>query len=95
MKGLDEGRLHSAVLVVPRRERRRDRLARKAAAKSLLAEAGVPIPSRFRFLDWYLTTGITERWDSYYVDEVVAVAGEAGDAEEDRPALEPAAGVCF
>ena len=38
MKGLDEGRLHSAVLVVPRRECRRDRRARKAAAKSLLAE---------------------------------------------------------
>ncbi|HET7388852.1 MAG TPA: hypothetical protein VFJ19_19535 [Nocardioidaceae bacterium] len=35
---MDEGRLHSAVLVVPRRERRRDRRARKAAAKSLLAE---------------------------------------------------------
>jgi hypothetical protein len=32
----------------------------------------LPIPADFRFLDWYLTTGITERWDSYYVDEVVA-----------------------
>ena len=32
----------------------------------------LPIPAGYRFLDWYLTTGITERWDSYYVDEVVA-----------------------
>lgn len=38
MKGSNEGRLHSAVLVSPRRERRSDRRARKAAAKSLLAE---------------------------------------------------------
>ncbi len=38
MKGGDDGRLHSAVLVSPRRERRRDRRAREAAAKSLLAE---------------------------------------------------------
>ena len=38
MTGSNEGRLHSAVLVAPRRERRRDRRARKAAAKSLLAE---------------------------------------------------------
>ena len=38
VKGSNEGRLHSAVLVAPRRERRRDRRARKAAAKSLLAE---------------------------------------------------------
>ncbi len=38
VKDWDEGRLHSAVLVAPRRERRRDRRARKAAAKSLLAE---------------------------------------------------------
>ena len=38
MKGWNEGRLHSAVLVAPRRERRRDRRARNAAAKSLLAE---------------------------------------------------------
>ncbi len=38
MNGWDDGRLHSAVLVSPRRERRRDRRARKAAAKSLLAE---------------------------------------------------------
>jgi hypothetical protein len=34
----NEGRLHSAVLVSPRRERRRDRRTRRAAAKSLLAE---------------------------------------------------------
>ena len=38
MKGWNEGRLHSAVLVSPWRERRRDRRARKAAAKFLLAE---------------------------------------------------------
>lgn len=38
MKGWNEGRLHSAVLVSPRRERRGDRRARNAAAKSLLAE---------------------------------------------------------
>lgn len=38
MTGWNEGRLHSAVLVSPGRERRRDRLTRRAAAKSLLAE---------------------------------------------------------
>jgi glycosyltransferase involved in cell wall biosynthesis len=32
----------------------------------------LPIPEDFRFLDWYLTTGITERWNSEYVDEVLA-----------------------
>jgi hypothetical protein len=32
----------------------------------------LPIPSAFRFLDWYLTTGITERWNSCYVDAIVA-----------------------
>lgn len=32
----------------------------------------LPIPSRFRFLDWYLTTGITETWDSGYVDALLA-----------------------
>jgi hypothetical protein len=36
--GWNEGRLHSAVLVSPRRERRRDRKTRKQAAKALLAE---------------------------------------------------------
>jgi hypothetical protein len=34
----DDHRLHSAVLVAPRRERRRDRKLRKAAAQALLAE---------------------------------------------------------
>jgi hypothetical protein len=34
----DESRLHSAVLVSPRREKRRDRRTRKAAAKSLLTD---------------------------------------------------------
>jgi len=38
MTGWNEGRLHSAVLVSPRREKRRDRRTRKAAAKSLLAD---------------------------------------------------------
>ncbi len=38
MSSKDEGRLHSAVLVAPRRERRRDRKARVRAAKTLLAE---------------------------------------------------------
>ncbi|HET6867714.1 MAG TPA: hypothetical protein VFH80_17480, partial [Solirubrobacteraceae bacterium] len=38
MTGWNEGRLHSAVLVAPRRERRRDRRTRRAAAKALLDE---------------------------------------------------------
>ena len=38
MTGRGEGRLHSAVLVSPRRERRRDRNTRKRAAQALLAE---------------------------------------------------------
>ena len=38
MTGWQDGRLHSAVLVSPRRERRRDRRLRRASAKSLLAE---------------------------------------------------------
>lgn len=38
MKGWSDGHLHSAVLVAPRRERRRDRRTRRAAAKSLLAQ---------------------------------------------------------
>ena len=37
MTGWDEGRLHSTVLVSPRRERRRDRRTRQGAAKSLLS----------------------------------------------------------
>ncbi|GAB2446925.1 ATP-binding protein [Nocardioides hungaricus] len=38
MNGWTEDRVHSTVLLAPRRERRRDRRARRAAAKSLLAE---------------------------------------------------------
>ena len=38
MSGWQDGRLHSAVLVSPRREGRRDRRLRRAAAKSRLAE---------------------------------------------------------
>ena len=38
MTGWSEGRLHSAVLISPRRERRRDRRTRRAAAKALLAQ---------------------------------------------------------
>ena len=32
----------------------------------------LPIPSRFRFLDWYLTTGIAQAWECCYVDAVLA-----------------------
>jgi glycosyltransferase involved in cell wall biosynthesis len=32
----------------------------------------LPIPAGLRFLDWYVTTGITEQWDSEFVDEVLA-----------------------
>ncbi len=38
MSGRDLERLHSAVLLSPGRERRQDRRARKAAARSLLAQ---------------------------------------------------------
>jgi hypothetical protein len=38
VNGWNDGRLHSTVLVSPRRERRRDRRTRRAAAQSLLAE---------------------------------------------------------
>ena len=38
MSGRDQERLHSAVLLSPGRERRRDRRARQAAARSLLAQ---------------------------------------------------------
>ena len=38
MTGWNEGRLHSAVLVSPRRERHRDRRTRKQAARALLTE---------------------------------------------------------
>jgi glycosyltransferase involved in cell wall biosynthesis len=42
-------------------------LVRRAALEPLL-----PIPSHFRFLDWYLTTGIAETWETLYVDRVLA-----------------------
>jgi hypothetical protein len=32
----------------------------------------LPIPSRYRFLDWYLTTAIAQTWDCCYVDAVLA-----------------------
>jgi glycosyltransferase involved in cell wall biosynthesis len=32
----------------------------------------LPIPSRFRFLDWYLTTGVAQTWNCCYVDTVLA-----------------------
>ena len=38
MSGWQDGRLHSAVLVAPRRERRRDRRLRRAAAKSRMTD---------------------------------------------------------
>ena len=38
MSGWKDGRLHSAVLISPRRERRRDRRTRRAAASALLAK---------------------------------------------------------
>ena len=38
MTGWNEGRLHSTVLVSPRREKRRDRRTRRAAAKALLTD---------------------------------------------------------
>jgi hypothetical protein len=38
VKGWNEGRLHSTVLVAPRREGRRDRRTRRGAAKTLLAQ---------------------------------------------------------
>ena len=42
-------------------------LVRRQALLPLL-----PIPLEFRFLDWYLTTGVSQRWKSSYVDEVLA-----------------------
>jgi glycosyltransferase involved in cell wall biosynthesis len=42
-------------------------MVRREALQALL-----PIPSHYRFLDWYVTTGITERWDSCFVPEVLA-----------------------
>jgi glycosyltransferase involved in cell wall biosynthesis len=42
-------------------------MVRRAALEPLL-----PVPPHFRFLDWYLTTGITEGWDSCFVPEVLA-----------------------
>jgi glycosyltransferase involved in cell wall biosynthesis len=32
----------------------------------------LPIPPQLRFLDWYLTVGVTEEWESCYLDEVLA-----------------------
>ncbi len=34
--------------------------------------ARLPIPSHYRFLDWYVTTGVAERWDSCFVPEILA-----------------------
>ena len=42
-------------------------LVRRSALLPLL-----PIPSEYRFLDWYLTTGIAETWRTIFVDRVVA-----------------------
>jgi glycosyltransferase involved in cell wall biosynthesis len=42
-------------------------LMRKSALEPLL-----PIPSRYHFLDWYLTTGVSESWKCAYVDRVLA-----------------------
>jgi glycosyltransferase involved in cell wall biosynthesis len=42
-------------------------MVRREPLQSLL-----PIPSHYRFLDWYVTTGITERWDSCFIPEVLA-----------------------
>jgi len=42
-------------------------LLRREALAPLL-----PIPASFRFLDWYLTTGVADGWNSYFVDEVLA-----------------------
>jgi glycosyltransferase involved in cell wall biosynthesis len=42
-------------------------MVRREALQPLL-----PIPSHYRFLDWYLTTGIAERWDSCFMPEVLA-----------------------
>lgn len=42
-------------------------LMRREAMRGLL-----PIPADLSFLDWYLTVGITESWDSVFVDQVLA-----------------------
>jgi glycosyltransferase involved in cell wall biosynthesis len=42
-------------------------LIRRAALMPLL-----PIPSTLSFVDWYITTGIAERWACAYVDAVLA-----------------------
>lgn len=42
-------------------------LMRREALQPLL-----PVPAELKFLDWYLTTGIAESWDSFYVAEVLA-----------------------
>lgn len=42
-------------------------LMRKSALEPLL-----PIPPRYHYLDWYLTTGVSEDWKCAYVDKVLA-----------------------
>ena len=42
-------------------------LVRRSALSGLL-----PAPSNLSFVDWYLTTGVAERWDSTYVPDVLA-----------------------
>ncbi len=42
-------------------------IMRKSALEPLL-----PIPKEYHFLDWYLTTGVSERWKSAYIDRVLA-----------------------
>lgn len=42
-------------------------MVRRSALQRLL-----PIPAHYRFLDWYITTGIAERCDACFIDEVLA-----------------------
>jgi glycosyltransferase involved in cell wall biosynthesis len=42
-------------------------MVRRQALSPLL-----PIPTDLRFLDWYLTTGVAEQWNSAFIDEVLA-----------------------
>jgi hypothetical protein len=42
-------------------------LVRREALMPLL-----PVPSTYRFLDWYLTAGIAERWQTIYVNTIGA-----------------------
>ncbi|MDB9375007.1 glycosyltransferase family 2 protein [Nodularia sphaerocarpa] len=41
------------------------------ARKEAWAE-GLPVPPRFDFCDWYLSTSIAKKWDFYYCDQVLA-----------------------